>query len=240
MPYCGSDNAQILYKVAGRSRSSSSTRRLKFAAVGGAPVDCELIDLTGRLGVTLLSGYGLTECTVLAYAEIFADGERAPFKTLADSVFCHVREVDGVIEVYGRTVAKGYFEGDEFNGHFVTSDLGCLKNGRLRVSGRADSLIVLDNGGKIAPEVVESQLSDFPSIGEVRIIGVREGSRSVICAQIEVGDGFDRDAVISDVGKYNQKVTTQERVMKIEWMRGGTLTRTALGKLKRSPVNEGR
>lgn len=223
-----------------------TARRLKFAAVGGAPVDCELIDLTGRLGVTLLSGYGLTECTVLAYAEIFADGERAPFKTLADSVFCHVREANGVIEVYGRSVAKGYFEGDEFNGHFVTSDLGCLKNGRLRVSGRADSLIVLDNGGKIAPEVVESQLSDFPSIGEVRIIGVREGGRSVICAQIEVGDGFDRDAVISDVGKYNrtlgynQKATTQERVMKIEWMGDGTLARTALGKLKRSPINERR
>lgn len=118
--------------------------------------------------------------------------------------------------------------------------MGCLKNGRLRVSGRADSLIVLDNGGKIAPEVVESQLSVFPSIGEVRVIGVREGSRSVICAQIEVSDGFDREAVISDVGKYNQKVTTQERVMKIEWMRGGRLTRTALGKLKRSPVNERR
>lgn len=225
--------------LAGRG-GGSTTRRLKFAAVGGAPVDCELIDLTGQLGVTLLSGYGLTECTVLAYAEIFADGERAPFKTLADSVFCHVREVDGVIEVYGRAVAKGYFEGDEFKGHFVTSDLGCLKNGRLRVSGRADSLIVLDNGGKIAPEAVESQLSVFPSIGEVRIIGVREGSRSVICAEIEVSDGFDREAVISDVGKYNQKVTTQERVMKIEWMRGGTLTRTALGKLKRSPLNEGR
>lgn len=109
MPYCGSDNAQILHKVADRSRSGSSTRRLKFAAVGGVPVDCELIDLTGQLGVTLLSGYGLTECTVLAYAEIFADGERAQFKTLADSVFSHVRAVDGVIEVYGHAVAKGYF-----------------------------------------------------------------------------------------------------------------------------------
>lgn len=89
-------------------------------------------------------------CTVLAYAEFFADGERAPFKTLADSVFSHVRAVDGVIEAYRHAVAKGYFEGDEFDGHFVTSDLGCLKNGRLRVSGRADSLIVLDDGGMIA------------------------------------------------------------------------------------------
>jgi O-succinylbenzoic acid--CoA ligase len=90
----------------------------------------------------------------------------------------------GVVEVAGPTLATGYLgaddvaprEGsagfvDDVDGRwFRTSDLGLLDDGRLRVLGRADDVVVT-GGVNVAPAAVEAVVSELLG-AEVCVVGV--------------------------------------------------------------------
>jgi O-succinylbenzoic acid--CoA ligase len=124
--------------------------------VGGAPLDNELRKRAEVLGLKIITTYGATEtCGGVIY-----DG--TPLEGVSFSI------IDGRVAIKGPQVAFGYLNG-EFpirDGWFITSDLGEITDGRLRVIGRSDDQII-SGGEKISLSAVEQFLQSEFSTTEI-------------------------------------------------------------------------
>lgn len=97
---------------------------------------------------------------------------------------------DGRVRIAGPVVFSGYrlrddapFEG----GWFVTSDLGVIEDGRLRVLGRADD--VINTGGrKVVPGVVADVLTRHPQVRDVAVVGRPDPEWGEIVVAVVVGE----------------------------------------------------
>ncbi len=159
--------------------------KLRYFLCGGAPLDKQLVEFYAALGITVLQGYGITECSPIVAANL-------PWANRIGSVgrqfpCCEVKIIDGEICVRGGSVSPGYYRDDIatrqafYDGWFHTGDLGYKdKNGYIFFTGRRKNLIVLPNGENVSPEEIEEKL--------YRIDGVEDALVSqdggVICAEV--------------------------------------------------------
>ena len=128
--------------------------RLRLVISGGAYLNPELVKDFRGLGVQVLQGYGITECSPIISANKNNCHKDDSVGRLASC--CEVSfDESGQILVRGSNVMKGYLDDKEgtaeaFDGEwFITGDLGHIdKNGFLYVTGRCKNLIVLKNGQK--------------------------------------------------------------------------------------------
>ncbi|WP_343952513.1 AMP-binding protein [Nonomuraea longicatena] len=127
--------------------------------LGGAAPRPGLLEEARALGARVVTTYGMSETS----GGCVYDGRPL------DQVDVKIGE-DGRIHVAGPMLFSGYrFE--EFAGPwFVTSDLGELVGGRLRVLGRADD--VINTGGeKVVAVQVAAVLSAHPEVADVAVVG---------------------------------------------------------------------
>ena len=137
--------------------------RLHTIICGGAALDPELIRFFRALGIEVLQGYGITECSPVVSVN-------RPGKNVVGSVgqplpCCEVK-IDGrEICVRGDSVSPGYYRdaqatSESFrDGWFHTGDLGRLdRKGNLFFEGRVKNLIILANGENVSPEELEEKL----------------------------------------------------------------------------------
>ncbi|RVX40653.1 O-succinylbenzoic acid--CoA ligase [Nonomuraea polychroma] len=131
--------------------------------LGGAAPRPGLLEQARDLGARVVTTYGMSEtCGGCVY-----DGQ--PLY----NVDLKIGE-DGLIRIAGPVLFSGYRSGDPApfdGGWFVTSDLGELAGGRLRVLGRADD--VINTGGeKVMAAAVTAVLGGHPEVADVAVIGV--------------------------------------------------------------------
>jgi O-succinylbenzoic acid--CoA ligase len=133
--------------------------------LGGAATPPDLLAAAGRAGGRVLTTYGMSEtCGGCVYDGVPLDGVSA---AVGD---------DGRIRLAGPVLFDGYrlrpdltsaaLDGD----WFVTSDLGVIENGRLRVRGRADDVIIT-GGEKVVAGEVEQVLRTHPGVEDVVVVG---------------------------------------------------------------------
>jgi O-succinylbenzoic acid--CoA ligase len=133
---------------------------LRCALIGGAPVPPALLARAREAGVPVSQTYGLTEACSQVTTQPPGDGG----EDAGPPLFCtRLRVEDGEIVVAGPTVAA--------EGWLRTGDLGELRDGRLRVSGRKSDTIV-SGGENIAPAEVEAVLAEHAAVSEAAVIGV--------------------------------------------------------------------
>ncbi len=80
---------------------------------------------------------------------------------------------EGEILVRGPMLFRGYRQGPspfDRDGWFPTGDLGSLVDGRLRVAGRSDDVIVT-GGEKVWPEQIERHIATRHDVAQVAVIG---------------------------------------------------------------------
>jgi long-chain acyl-CoA synthetase len=171
----GSCDIKILKNIAAAALGGN----LDTLACGGAPLDRKYIEGYRKLGITVLEGYGITECSpVIAVNrnEYYRVGSVGQITS-----FCEVRIMNpdekghGEICVKGDIVMLGYYKNEKatkeaFDGDwFKTGDIGYMDNdGFLYISGRKKNLIVLGNGKNVYPEELEfALLNQIPYIKEV-------------------------------------------------------------------------
>lgn len=149
---------------------------LRFVISGGAPISQELIDAFDAWGVTIINGYGITECSPL----ISVNRNKKQVKGSVGYVLpCDEVKIadpnedgEGEIRVKGPNVMLGYYRDEQATaevfdeeGYFRTGDFGKLDgDGALYITGRLKNLIILSNGKNVYPEEIEKVFSSVPGV----------------------------------------------------------------------------
>ncbi len=151
--------------------------KLKMMPCAGAPLSGEITEFFHAIGMPLLIGYGLTETT--ATVSVFPDS-KFEFGTVGFSM----PEVDvkigkgDEIFVKGKTVMNGYYKKPEEtakvfeDGWFKTGDAGSIdENGHITITDRIKDLMKTSGGKYIAPQPIESILTNDDFIENAILIG---------------------------------------------------------------------
>ncbi len=154
--------------------------RLSMMVCGGAHIQERVAFELSALGIHVMQGYGITECSPLVSVNRNKhDKPRSAGLVLPDT---EVRIEDGEIAVSGASVMLGYYGDEEAtrevlrDGWFYTGDLGRLdKDGFLFIEGRKKNLIVFKNGKKVAPEEIEGYVAGIELIAEAVAYGAQAG-----------------------------------------------------------------
>lgn len=204
---------------------------LKLIICGGAPVSQELIDFFDKIGITVLNGYGITECSPLISVNPNPGG-----KSLAKSGSCgkaiptakvKIKDPDeggeGEICVKGSGVMLGYYKDPEAteaafdeDGYFRTGDCGRLDgDGYLFITGRLKNLIILSNGKNVYPEEIELELAAIPGVCEVVVyegISSEGPEYNTIVAEIYPDASYLEAVGIKDAYEYfNEQIKDYNR-----------------------------
>ena len=153
--------------------------KLELIICGGAKLDEEIIRNFDALGITILNGYGITECSPLISAN--RNKYQKPGSVGTPILACRVKIDDpdengeGEICVKGPNVMLGYYNNPEAtaevfdkDGFFHTGDYGKLdEEGWIYITGRKKNLIILSNGKNVYPEEIEADLQKVEGVSEV-------------------------------------------------------------------------
>ncbi|MBQ6702840.1 MAG: AMP-binding protein [Clostridia bacterium] len=198
--------------------------KTKMVISGGAPISQEIMDFFDGVGISVLNGYGITEC-----APIIAVNHSK--KVIPGSVgfpleICDVRlddmnsDGEGEICVKGSNVMLGYYKDEKAteeaftsDGYFKTGDYGKFdKHGALHITGRKKNLIILSNGKNVYPEEIETVLGAVPGVLDIIVYegqSVRGVEHNKIVAEIYPDKEYIEKNNIKDVEKYLQEFVNE-------------------------------
>lgn len=190
-------------------------KRLRLISCGGAPLNPFYAERFEELGIKLLNGYGLTECSPLVSVNRAADN-------IPESVgrVVYGTEVktasDGEILVRGNGVMLGYYKEPQAtdeameDGWYKTGDIGRIENGILYITGRKKNLIILENGKNFSPEFIENELMKLSYVKECLVFPRKNKNHSLIIAKIlPEGDCLGIDG---DIERINQILPDYMRI----------------------------
>ncbi|HBR02512.1 MAG TPA: AMP-dependent synthetase [Ruminiclostridium sp.] len=196
---------------------------LRLFVSGAAPLDVGIINGIQSFGITFLQGYGLTETSPVISATTFfvnAPGTIGiPIKDVEVKIDRPDENGMGEILVRGGNVMLGYYENPEEtrevmeNGWFRTGDLGVADgNGILKITGRAKSMIVLNNGKKAFPEEFETLLNSLPGVKESFVWGyAAPDGGTEICAKIVVDEANMAELGLQTIEQMGEYLETHIR-----------------------------
>lgn len=226
--------------------------RLRLIAVAGAPLDPELKSrVEQELGLPLLNGYGITECspgisgvrpdspkadhtvgTVMPGLEAKLVGRDG--KAVADG------EV-GELHVRGPNVMRGYYRAPDLTaraidpeGWFNTGDLARFENGAMYIVGRTKEMIIR-SGFNVYPAEIEAVLSTHDAVVQCAVVGrAVEGNEEVIAfVQLIKGSTATAQDLMAHVAP---QLTSYKRPSEIILM--DALPATSTGKLLKHKLAE--
>lgn len=203
---------------------------LRAILVGAGPAQAEILEAAARKGIEVRFGYGLTE-TASGLA-MSARGEDPFLLTPCPEVQLRVDE-EGQLYVRTTCMMDGYYHlpGDTGrvlkDGELATGDLAEQEeDGRIRILGRVDDVIVFPNGQKVFCPDLEKTLAR--KIGTQVALTVREGQLTLVA----VGDHRMLQEAQDAVDEENRHRTREQQIIRVE-MRDEPFPRTANGKLRR-------
>jgi long-chain acyl-CoA synthetase len=172
---------------------------LRLFISGAAGIDPHVAKGFRDLGITLVQGYGLTECSpiVALNRDICYKDDAAGLPLPNLEVKIANPDSDGIGEIIckGSSVMLGYYEDEEAtkeairDGWFYTGDLGYFdEDGFLHITGRKKNVIVTKNGKNIFPEEIETILGRSPYIKESLVYGNKGEDDDVVVHAIIVPD----------------------------------------------------
>jgi long-chain acyl-CoA synthetase len=174
------------------STESGRAPRMRIAHVGGAPLAVELLHaFEERFGLTVLEGYGMTECGGTATTN-HAGRPRKPGSVGTPACGGEVRiGEDGEVLLRSPTLVRGH------EGWFATGDMGRLdEDGYLYLSDRKKD-VILRGGYSVYPREVEEVLYAHPAVREAVVVGVPHAALGEeVVALVVPGDaGADAEEV---------------------------------------------
>ncbi|NLE25531.1 MAG: AMP-binding protein [Clostridiaceae bacterium] len=163
---------------------------------GAAGIDPQIAKGLRELGISLVQGYGLTECApiVALNRNNYYKDEAAglPLPNLKVEIDSPDEDGIGEIKCKGTSVMMGYFNDPEAtaevikDGWFFTGDSGYIdEDGFVHITGRKKNVIITGNGKNVFPEEIETLLNRSLYIKESLVYGKGQSDGdTVICAKI--------------------------------------------------------
>lgn len=220
--------SQILEKLGGN---------LRIMVVGGAYIEPKLIKDFEIWGITIVQGYGITECAPVISCN--TDRYRKYDSVGKIVTGSKVKTVNNEIWVKGPIVMKGYYNNPQAteqvfsDGWFKTGDLGYLdKDGFLYITGRKKNLIILPNGENVSPEELEQKIMRIAYVKEV-VVSEKEGQ---ICAEVFLDKDMETEAeskIHRDIMDLNRMLPNYKKIGKI-LIRDHEFDKTTTRKIKRN------
>ena len=140
--------------------------KLRLMISGAASIDQDVCKFFDEIGIKVIPGYGLTECSPVAIAEsplchnYGSIGE--PIRGVQAKIVDKNEQGIGEIAIKGDNVMLGYYENEEAtrevfrDGWLLTGDLAYMDaKGRFYITGRKKNVIITKNGKNIYPEEIE-------------------------------------------------------------------------------------
>ena len=144
---------------------------------GGAKLEESIVEDYERIGIKLVQGYGLTECSPVVSIETKNNTRLGSVGKVIPGVKINLENQDedgiGEILIKGENVTNSYFKDNEktsksiIDGWLHTGDFGKTdQDGYLYICGRNEEIIVLENGKKVLPLEIESLLNQIENVKE--------------------------------------------------------------------------
>ncbi len=229
---------------------------IKSIVCGGAPLSPDLIKDFYAFGITVLEGYGITECAPLVAVN-------SPGKVKFHSVGTPVKgcqvmidkaedEETGEILVKGDNVMMGYYKNPEAtaevfteDGWFRTGDIGYMDDeGYIFITGRKKNVIILSNGKNVFPEEIEEHIAAVPCILE-SVVLTRENDNgdqlitAIVVPNMDMFKDKTKDDIYAEiksaVNDINKNLPSFKQIRKIE-VRYELFERTTSKKIQRFKV----
>ena len=231
---------QMLQAVVAAARAGTPLpRRLRYLAVGGAPVAARLLEDAHALGLPVHEGYGLSECA--SVVAVNRPGECRPGSV--GKPLPHLRldfADDG--EILVRDLRWLGYLGEAAAPPapdvIATGDLGAVDaDGFLFLTGRKKNLFVTSFGRNVAPEWVEGELAADPAIAQAAIFGE---ARPFNCAVIVRRPGTPPEAIDAALETANRRLPDYAQVR--AWIpadepfTAGNGLSTSNGRLRRAAI----
>lgn len=219
---------------------------------GGAHMNEEISGEFQAYGISVLQGYGITECSPLVSVNRNRDNKCSSVGVLLPEM--EVKITNGEILVKGPSVFKGYYKNPQMtrkafeDGWFKTGDLGYLdRKGHLYISGRKKNLIVFSNGKKVVPEELEKRILKLPLVKEAMVYGASNGKAAddvklsvIIYADSVQTHGMSTFQVLEqiqeEVLELNHALPTYMRIYSIK-ISETEFRKTSIQKLKRGDTD---
>ena len=155
--------------------------RCRDAISGGAPLGARLGHFFRGVGVTICEGYGLTETSPAAAANLPTGTKIGTVGRPLPGVTIRIAD-DGEILIAGDLIFQGYWHNEAAtadalapDGWFRTGDLGRLDDdGYLTITGRKKEIIVTAGGKNVAPAVLEDEVRAHPLVSQCVVVGDRQ------------------------------------------------------------------
>jgi len=226
---------------------------LREIVCGGAPIRPEIGKFFNDIGMTLLNGYGISECSPLVSVNREQFNDSSTVGVILPCCQVEIRnpnvDGDGEIWVKGDIVMMGYYKDPERtakvlkNGWFNTEDYGRVnKKGQLIINGRKKNVIVLNNGKNIYPEEIENYVLRVPYVQETIVKAVKneQGQEISLCAEVflneekvkELGIENVEETLKKDISKATKELPAWKRITKTE-IRKTEFNKTTTNKIKR-------
>ncbi len=212
---------------------------LNLIISGGAPIDQKYVKGFDDIGINIMNGYGITECSPIVSTSRNKATKPGSVGLAVPGTTVKVDNPDangeGELLVKGDIVMMGYYNDPERtaqaiqDGWFRTGDIGRVdEDGFIFITGRQKNLIILSNGKNVYPEEIEAVIEDVEGVNEVMVYGKDD----VICAEIYTETPEEKERIKKDVQALNDTLPSHKQVKNITF-RDTEFEKTSTKKIKR-------
>lgn len=220
---------------------------LEMIISGGAPIDDIYMKGLEDLGITIINGYGITECSPIVALSRIGSIKPGTVGKAVPNVQIKIEnpneDGEGEVWVKGDIVMMGYYNNEEVtnevmkDGWFNTGDIGKIVDGDfLKLTGRKKNLIILANGKNVYPEELEFLVSHVDNVTECLVYAEDDMIAVEIYSDVEENKEQVREGIKKGIEKLNESLAAYKRIRKIKF-RSVEFEKTTTKKIKRNYNN---
>lgn len=248
--YMGGVPAIYEYLYMQKDKLAKEATHVKMLMSGGAKLDSQLVQKYQEIGIKLIQGYGLTECSPVVSIENTRNRKLGSCGKILPNLDVRIINQDeeniGELIIKGNTVMCGYLHDENttndtiHDGYFYTGDLGRIdEEGYLFIFGRCKNMIILSNGKKVFPEEIENQINAVPGVRESIVYQLNNKINATIVYdnQYSKNESNDiRECIKVEIAKINKLLPQYKRIHDVNFS-SIELEKTSSGKIKRNDIS---